>query len=390
MITTAIVWDHRGRAPKGQEGPLEVRVTVDRKPYYINSGVRVRKEEWQFGAVVDRYDCTELNERLMLVAKAVQKEVNKCLKDKKPINVKEIRERVWQFVEKDGTGQTFLNWFESQIPNIKAGIRTKQRYGVTLRRLRAFGRMKEWDEVTPERIAEFDKWLHRSLKGTRRRGDKPIGDASVYTYHKHLKKILGLAIRAGIIDKSPYERLPTFSKGVKESVEYLTEDEMRKIMDLPLEGERVEMARDLFVFQMFTGLSYADTQRFDFDKYKKEDGRYVSVSSRVKTGVPYVSVLLPPAVAVLKKYGWETPKIINWKYNVCLKMIGELAGIKTEMHSHLARHTFATMMLRHGAKVENVARMLGHTKLEQTMRYAKVMAESVRDDFDRIEKDFFQ
>ena len=40
MITTHIVWDHRKRTQAGCEGPLEVCVTVDRKPYYINTGIK--------------------------------------------------------------------------------------------------------------------------------------------------------------------------------------------------------------------------------------------------------------------------------------------------------------------------------------------------------------
>lgn len=114
------------------------------------------------------------------------------------------------------------------------------------------------------------------------------------------------------------------------------------------------------------------------------DGKWVSVGERVKTGVPYVSQLLPPAVEVLEKYGWQVPRIHNGEYNQCLKALGMAAGIRTKMHSHLARHTFATWMLRNGVKVENLARMLGHTKLEQTMRYAKVVAASVHEDFDKI------
>jgi site-specific recombinase XerD len=41
-------------------------------------------------------------------------------------------------------------------------------------------------------------------------------------------------------------------------------------------------------------------------------------------------------------------------------------------------------MLRNGVKIENVSRMLGHTNIIQTQRYAKVMAQSVHDDFDMI------
>jgi site-specific recombinase XerD len=41
-------------------------------------------------------------------------------------------------------------------------------------------------------------------------------------------------------------------------------------------------------------------------------------------------------------------------------------------------------MLRNGVKIENVSKMLGHTNITQTQRYAKVLAQSVHDDFDMI------
>ena len=91
-------------------------------------------------------------------------------------------------------------------------------------------------------------------------------------------------------------------------------------------------------------------------------------------------------VAVLKKYDMQVPSMDNHVYNRQLKALGVMAKIRTKMHSHLARHTFATMMLRNGAKIENVSRMLGHTNIRQTMRYAKVLAESVMDDFELLEQ----
>jgi site-specific recombinase XerC len=108
------------------------------------------------------------------------------------------------------------------------------------------------------------------------------------------------------------------------------------------------------------------------------------VGERIKTGVAYVSQLLPPAVKVLEKYGWEIPKISNADYNRHLKSLGQMARIKTKLHSHLARHTFATWMLSEGAKIENVSRMLGHTNIVQTQRYAQVLAEDVRSEFDKV------
>jgi integrase len=125
-------------------------------------------------------------------------------------------------------------------------------------------------------------------------------------------------------------------------------------------------------------------QAFDFSKYRKVGDTWQHTGERIKTGVAFVSQLLPPVVRVLEKYGFRIPKIDNADYNHQLKALGVMAGIQTPLHSHLARHTFATWMLRNGASIENVSKMLGHTNITQTQRYAKVIAQSVHDDFERV------
>lgn len=391
MITSAIVFDHRGRA-KG-EGPLEVRVTADRHPYYINTGIKCCKNEWKFGRIINRSDANELNKRLDLIARAVESEVTRCLTEHVPVNVAEIKRKVWD-VNGRNDEETFLDWADSQIPNLGLAAGTLKHYRTTLARMRECAIIIRWNDLTVENVLEFDRWLHK-LKvpmsdADRKRGviERCISDSGVYTYHKNLMGLISRAIKMGKVENSPYERLKgEFRRGVKENVEYLTEDEVTAFVNLhPEEGTMDAVARDLFVFQLYTGLSYSDAQAFDIRNYKKVDGRWISIGERIKTGVPFVSQLLPPVVEVLERYNWQVPKIHNGEYNQCLKSLGREAGIQTRLHSHLARHTFATLMLKSGAKIENVSKMLGHTKITQTMVYAKVLAQSVHDDFNNMER----
>ena len=111
------------------------------------------------------------------------------------------------------------------------------------------------------------------------------------------------------------------------------------------------------------------------------------VGERRKTGVQYVSVLLPPVVDVLKRHGWRVPKMSNQKYNYTLKTLGAAIGIP-RLHSHLARHTFATYMLSRGVKVQNVMRMMGHRRIEQTLKYAKILTKDVQEEYERVANDF--
>jgi site-specific recombinase XerD len=59
-------------------------------------------------------------------------------------------------------------------------------------------------------------------------------------------------------------------------------------------------------------------------------------------------------------------------------------GIERPLHSHMARHTFATWMLRHGVPIEHVSKMIGHTNITQTQRYARIVASDIHDDFSMI------
>lgn len=394
MITKAIVFDHRGRTKMGQEGPVELRVTVNRKPYYISTGIKVRGRELVDGIIINRSDAPTLNEQLQIITEKMMRAVNRCIKDNIPIDVAEIRRRAYLIEAETASESTaMLDWFAEQVPLLKMSAGTRRRYSLLLTRLREHGRLRSWRDLTLENIYNFDAWLRTTLTARLSNGDiqagkqaEPVTDGTIYNYHKSLRALINRAMKIGIIEANPYDRIKgEIARGDRETIDYLTEEEIAALESLhPMAGTQPAMARDLFIFQLYTGLPYADTQAFDISDYKKVDGRWLNTGTRIKTGVPYVSQLLPQAVEVLERYGMQPPKINNAQYNLSLKDIQKALGIKTRLHSHLARHTFATRMLRLGVKIENVSRMLGHTNITQTQRYAKVLAQSVHDDFDMV------
>ena len=395
MITLSIVFDHRGRTQKGEEGPVEVRVTVNRKPYYINTGVRVRRNRFVAGTIKDTQDTSDadiLNERLRIVASLVEQEVNRCLDERREIDVADIRRKVWSMgVSSDGDDTSLIDWIRERSKSLNVSKGTRMKYLTLCNRMVEYGKILRWQDLSVEAIYDFDAWLHaqdvRLTDNQLRRGMEPrkMGDTGVSAYHKSLRAMLNRALRMGKIQVNPYDRLRgEFKHSKREVTEYLTEEQMQKILELtPVPGSQVDMARDLFIFQMYTGLAYIDTQKFDASQYREVDGKWKCIGERVKTGVPYVSMLLPPVVEVLKKYDWHVPKMNNQRYNQLLKAVGMVIGIE-RLHSHMARHTFGTWMLSQGVKIENVSRMMGHTNITQTQRYAKVLAKDVYDDFEMV------
>ena len=397
MIQISLIYDHRHRTKKGEEGPIEIRITINRKAYYINTGVRVRKNRLVGNAVRDdetSNDADILNERLTTLVGLVEREVNKCLEEQRPIDVADIKKRVWNIspaTDDDKDEPTMINWIKSYITTANVSKSTKKRYITVCNCLLDFGQMVRWEQLTPNNIYAWDVWIrqrpiplteNQKLAGVE---EAHISNDSAYNYHKVLKAAINKALQFDIVTSNPYDRMKgVFKRDKRETVDYLTEEQMQKILDLtPVPGSQAAMARDLFIFQMFTGLGYADTQIFDIGNYREVDGRWQFIGERVKTGVPYVSMLLPPVVDVLKRNGWKVPKMNNQRYNQWLKAIGMLVGVE-RLHSHMGRHSFATWMLSQGAKIENVSRMLGHTTVKQTERYAKVQAKDIYAEYDKV------
>lgn len=392
MITTKIIFDRRGWCKQKRKGIVEVRVTIDRKSIYISTGVQVYNNEWAAGRIVNRPDADVLNDRLAIIYEKVCQGVNESVKQGVKLDTESVKQKVWQIVESQSDEPTFINWIEQQIPLLGVSEGTTKHYEPLVTRLTEWGQMTRWQDVTVENVSNFDAWLHTITKpmsdARKKKGEKPekLSDGGIYNYHKCLKALLNRAKSFRKIDVNPYEFLRgKFKRGDKENIEYLTDEEMRKFEAIILpENSELDIAHDLFIFQMYTGLSYTDMQAFDANDYKWDGHAWRNVGERIKTGVAYVSQLLPPAVMVLEKYHWEIPKMNNSDYNHHLKALQTMAGIKTRLHSHLARHTFATWMLRNGASIENVSKMLGHTNITQTQRYAKVQAQAVYDDFEKV------
>ncbi|MDR1678645.1 MAG: site-specific integrase [Prevotellaceae bacterium] len=176
--------------------------------------------------------------------------------------------------------------------------------------------------------------------------------------------------------------------------EFLIEPEIRLLMGKQFESKRLAEVRDVFLFQIFTGLAYIDAANLTVDNII-EDGwgqKWIQLT-RQKSSVQANIPLLEVPLAILKKYsGLADGKLLpihsNQKMNEYLKEIAALCGINKRLTSHCGRHSFSTLMLTKGVSIESVSKMLGHTNITTTQIYAKVLNQKIATEVNRVRSEF--
>ena len=217
--------------------------------------------------------------------------------------------------------------------------------------------------------------------------EKKMGQNSCTKHLKFLKKLLNLAVANSYISYNPVNAYKVEREPVE--VDFLDEEELRKIINFDTPLPRLERAKDMFLFGCFTGLSYIDIKTLTPEHFEKDStGRIWIKKRRVKTGVLSRIPLLPIAKLILDKYkGGEKllpiqdPADIN-KY---LKDIAILCGINKRICFHTSRHTFAsTVTLANNISLEVVSKMLGHTNTRMTAHYAKLIDKCIGEQMDKL------
>ena len=208
--------------------------------------------------------------------------------------------------------------------------------------------------------------------------------STIYSHHKYLRLFIYDALTDGHVDKNPYQsRRIKIDHGEGGQIPCLTINQVETIEGLDLVGF-LDKTRDLFLFQCYTGLAFADMQKFRLKDYAQdEDGKYLIKGQRTKTDTTYIFVLSEKALAIVGKYKGRIPSISNQKYNQYLKVIGQMIGVPT-LHSHMGRSTFASTCLNQGMNTDVLKHALGHTTTIQTNRYATMQDNTIKRAFEDI------
>lgn len=370
------VFDRKKKASTITTGMVEIEITFNRtQRKTLSSGVELYANQWGDGVVVRHAESKKLNKQITELIKKYEGIARSILQEGEDVTYHTFSAALERKSGKYGTD--FIDFCYDVMDRRGLRASTLRAHKCTLETLRESKIIRTFDDLTPENIKKFDTWL--------RKQDPDREQPTIYNYHKRLKPYINEAVSLGIIEESPYLRFKA-ERGKHKPKEALNEEELTAVRSLELLDESLSKARDLFVFCCYTGLAHADMEAFDFshDVVTVHGYNYID-KQRVKTGTKYYTPILPPAMSVLEKYHYHLPRFSQQAYNRLLKCIGSLIGTKKNLSSHIARYTFATtVLLAHEVPIESVSKMMGHSRIQITQVYAKILNSSVEKQAERL------
>lgn len=263
------------------------------------------------------------------------------------------------------------------------------RYETSLRLTEAFLRTtykKEdcyLDEITHQFVEDYDFYLRTVRRCCHNTTTK---------YLLNFKKIIRIALAKGWMKKDPFAQVHFHFEPVER--EFLEKQELKVLLNKEISITRLAQVRDIFCFCCLTGLAFMDVQQLKPEHLVADiHGKIWIRKARQKTKNMCNIPLLDEAQKIIDRYrdhpycqthGVLLPVCSNQKMNSYLKELADICGIRKNLSTHCARHTFATLTLASGATIDNVAKMLGHANVNMTRRYAKVLDSSIMRDMEVV------
>lgn len=272
----------------------------------------------------------------------------------------------------------FLIWMENEIKVKKNEVGTRRiiKYTTILNKLKEYRNPITFSEIDHFFIENFRGWL----KGTKENDINTVaGNLAV------LKSFTTRALRKELIEQDPFEDI-RIGRG-KVDRTFCSENELAKLWSIYKGETDVELKPHLlpvlrhFLFMCFTGLRISDFRDMTFDNIVNGSLRLYPIKTRSKKKEMVKIPLCTQAMKLIHDEGNLTghlfQPITEQRMNTNIKDLAALAEIKKPLTNHSARHTFATLFIKKTSDVATLQKLLGHSRIDETMCYVHITEENL-------------
>jgi integrase len=371
------------RVKKNGKCSVKIRITFNRKRAYFNTGIALTAEEFQ-QVMHGQRRTVEQKEALLklnhLFAKA------ETLIDKLPVFTFSAFEE--KYLEQRNTLDSVSFAFDKYIEQLKLENRigTAVSYECARNSITKFRKDLTFAEITPDLLKKYETKMLKDGKSASTIGIYLRSFRAIYNQQNIDRSLYPFGEQ-----KSKYS-IPT-SRNIKKA---LTLEEIGKIYQYAAPtGSPKEMAKDYWLFlYLCNGMNVKD---FCLLQWSNIEGQILTYkrakTQRSRKESKLISVALKPeTLEIIRK--WGQPSISKEAYifphlkqgmsaeaeratyqqltktiNKYMKRICAELGFNKDVTTYFARHSFATVLKRSGAKIEMISELLGHSSVDITESY---------------------
>lgn len=387
----------RARTLKNQEVPIYMRITVDGERAEISIKRSVNPAHWN-----ETKGCAksgtpyakELNFFLEQIRHKVYEHQQDLINREKIVTASALREA---FLNADKTiKKMILQVYADHNADLKARIDKGVSKATYIRHESSRNNVERFIRDIYKRndfpMNEIDYTFVMKYQ-TYLRIERLCNNNSTVKYIRNLGKIIKLALDNDWIKIDPMRKVKLKLEEVDRP--FLTEKELKTIMGKSFAIQRIAQVRDVFIFCCFTGLAFVDVKSLKkTDIILNPKGDEWIHKQRQKSKQWAHIPLLPVAKEIINKYSNHPecvrrnvllPVLTNQKMNAYLKEVADLCGINKNLTTHCARHTFATTVtLANNISMESVSKMLGHSSLTMTKKYARILDSTIGKEMNQL------
>ena len=284
------------------------------------------------------------------------------------------------------------DWMETfRQAQEQKGVKDQKLIHNTVHALTAYNINVAMRDVNRDYIIGLTNFLRNDYRSPR---GKKLKDYSIINYLGCLRNALNMAVREDVIADNPIMKLSAQDKvkAPESQREFLTIEEVQQLEATDSPYPHIKQA---FLFACYTGLRCSDVRSITWGKIVKDGEKYRLHTVMFKTKRPFYIPLSKKAMQWMPERGDKTDEDLIFE-NIPVQVNTKLylqpwldkAGITKPITFHCSRHTFGTMMLTLGADIYTTSKLMGHTKVEVTQIYAKIINKKKDDAVSLIDQAF--
>jgi integrase len=220
-------------------------------------------------------------------------------------------------------------------------------------------------------LHEITTWQIEKWKSERR---KTCEAGSVNRELCLLKHMFTMAVKWNKVKESPVKEVKRF-KGETKRVRYLMPDEIQILLS-NCEGLQNGLLKSIVTVALHTGARKGELQDLRWPQVNFELGilSFLQTKNGERRDIPMNETVRTTLKAIEQKEGLVFPsrtgrRIENAQIQIAFAEALRRSGIK-DFRFHDLRHTFASNLVMAGAELNDVRELLGHKKMDMTLRYA--------------------